>query len=554
MAVTLIASILCLSILPASVSASTTDTTSTEWRVPVGSFIQDYMTAGWSDARWQEELTAMKEAGMDILIFSPSLIVNQGSCRVNYPTRIPEYESGYIGVDCVDACLRNCEQAGVKVFIALNQDPQSGEGHFWNFGWHISTSQPDVLEQYWANNAKITNELADDLYGMYKSKYPNAFYGWYWVHEFWNFSIITRAYDGKPADDDTAADPTVYTDIIANDAFNPVLDHLTALDSSMPMLFSSFNNSGLCTSTAMCKMWTAIISKTHFRAGDIWAPMDGLGSGGISMNNLEEWTAAQKKASEANSNLHFWINNEEQIANQGDRVATIDRVVAQVTTTAKYAEQNVFFTWNHYYSPYNVLPGYNETYMQYVTTGKIEKNAPNAVDPGTITISKYSDGYLLKWKAPSDDVGVCEYNIYHNGALVTNVHPFRGDEGPKAGISLSAYVTDAGTYEIEAVDFAGNVSAKTAFNTDGTPVPTTTVAPDTTTTSPVSTTVNTETTVTQPADTTDASSTTVTDAGQTEQTTSQNPATGATLPKVALIFALTSAGLGLAVKAKNKNR
>ncbi len=435
------------------------------YRVPVGSFVQDYMTRNWSDSRWQQELSAMKKGGMKYLIFSPSVIMDEknGTVRTIYPSNIPELKKGYDGVDCIDACLRNCQKAGIKVFIALNQSYK-----FWDFGWKISTTQPDVYTDYWKNNATLSNEIANELYSMYKAKYKDAFYGWYWVHEFWNYTICTNTYEGNcPAasPDNWAQDPSVYTDIIAQQAFNPVLDNLTKLDARMPMMFSNFANQALCKSESNAKFWSEIIKKTKFRPGDIMAPMDSIGGTGVTLDTLDAWTAGYKKAADTNRALHLWSNNETFVNNTAE-IALLDRVTQQIKITSKYAENNITFTWNHYYSPYNTLKGFNDTYMNYVKAGTIEKNAPSAVSAASIVVSSAADDqYKIDWKAPYDDTGIAVYNIYKDNSLVSHIYATRQDTtGIDPTLNTFYTVDKTGDYQIEALDFAGNKSPLTTFH------------------------------------------------------------------------------------------
>lgn len=449
------------------------------YRIPVGSFIQDGMTVLWDDDRWRKELAAFKKTGMNYLIFSPSVTMTDTEVNTIYPSDIKQFRDGYIGIDCIDACLRNCEKAGIKVFIALNQDPEmKKDGHFWTMGTRISKTEPEECVRYWRKNAEISNQLADELVRMYKSKYPNAFYGWYWVHEFWNYTICTYAYENKDPDrykDFVAPDPKVYTDILGLEALSPILDHLTQIDPSMPMLFSSFYNPTLCRPESLTRLWADVFSVTRFRPGDIWAPMDGIGCGLMNLNILDEWTAAAKKATEANENLHFWINNElfvtyadwdtgKIIKDAAGEVALLDRMVKQIEITSKYAENNVLFAWNHYYSPYNALPGYYKTYMQYVDTGRIEQNAPSAVDAESISVVKCGVNYFVSWDVPYDDTGIAAYKIYKENEMVVNIHPSRRDMyGLRPAIDNHCSVSTTGHYEIEAVDFAGNASPRTFF-------------------------------------------------------------------------------------------
>lgn len=440
------------------------------YRVPCGSFLNLGSTASWDDARWQDELNGMKNAGMRYLILLYSATVDEDSQKTTayYPSGIAGLKKGYVGADLVDDALRNSEKAGIKVFVGLNYSKR-----FWKFGWDVAATNPADYSAFWKANTNLSNEMADELARKYKPKYPNAFYGWYWVHEFWNYSICTKTYEcNTPAGSKSwAPNPDVYTDMIAKEAFNPVLSHLSSLDKNMPMLFSPFANRSLCSSAGSIeRFWSNIIKKTDFRPGDIICPQDSIGGGGVQFENLDEMCAAYKNAAAQNKNLHLWSNNETFVKNvinsvsDTNETALLDRVVRQIAVTSKYCEANVTFAWNHYYNPLVCLEGFNKTYLQYVRTGSIEKNPPSAVDFKSMTEEESSGGrYLLCWKEPYDDTGVAVYRIYQNGRLVTHVYATRYNCTNREPVLNTWAVLPKGAYQIEAVDCAGNVSKRTSF-------------------------------------------------------------------------------------------
>ena len=57
--------------------------------IPEGTFIQDYLVANWSDEQWQDELNALKEVGMQYLVFGPALHTGkENQLRSLYPTSL----------------------------------------------------------------------------------------------------------------------------------------------------------------------------------------------------------------------------------------------------------------------------------------------------------------------------------------------------------------------------------------------------------------------------------------------------------------------------------
>ena len=58
---------------------------------------------------------------------------------------------------------------GIKVFVGLNFNER------W---WKVDYDARWLLEQM-----EMGNKVADELVVLYKEKYPDAMYGWYWVWE-----------------------------------------------------------------------------------------------------------------------------------------------------------------------------------------------------------------------------------------------------------------------------------------------------------------------------------------------------------------------------------
>ena len=99
--------------------------------IPRGTFIQDHLVANWSDDQWQEELKALKEAGMQYLVFGPALHTGKNDIsRSLYPSRLIKNQKTS-DPDLVERCLRNAQKAGFNVFLGLNFHERwwSGDGY-----------------------------------------------------------------------------------------------------------------------------------------------------------------------------------------------------------------------------------------------------------------------------------------------------------------------------------------------------------------------------------------------------------------------------------------
>ena len=129
----------------------------------VGSFLQDWLTIGWDEARWIQEMEMMKEAGMEYLIYTNALTIDENGVETyNYPS---QYASSNARVfDVFESCLRNAQRYGIKVVIGLNFNDRWWKGNL-DTAW--------LIEQM-----KQGNKIADELVARYKMQYPDAFWGW----------------------------------------------------------------------------------------------------------------------------------------------------------------------------------------------------------------------------------------------------------------------------------------------------------------------------------------------------------------------------------------
>ena len=135
-----------------------------------GSFITGDLCGLWTDARWQQEFTAMKNAGMHYIILASVAESFPGKVTITiYPSSLPNTEmaKGENGVtypDIVDACLRNAQKAGIKVFIGIDAN-----NRWWESPANDST--------WFYSQMSLDNNICDELWKNYKSKYPDTFYG-----------------------------------------------------------------------------------------------------------------------------------------------------------------------------------------------------------------------------------------------------------------------------------------------------------------------------------------------------------------------------------------
>jgi hypothetical protein len=391
-----------------------------------GSFIQEFLVTGWDDIRWTQEMEMLKEAGMQYLIYAPSLLVNEkGYTRTSYPSSLSSQQNSTL-----EKCLRNAQKNGIKVFVGLNFNDR------W---WKVDYDATWLIEQM-----RIGNKVADELVALYKEIYSEAMYGWYWVWEVDNLNCMTAECQA-----------------ILSQALNTNLDHLSKIAPDMPCMLSPFMNYRVGGNAQQYKeMWENVFSQTHFRTGDIFAPQDCIGAGGLDLDNLEEWFSKLKEAVNSKPELIFWGNVE--IFDQRFWVsAPLNRVQKQIEIVNRHVKNIICFAYSHYYSPFVVSENYHRSYMQYCKgENSLVKNPDKVVEA---TVRSTSKGMEINW-AKNRDIGtIVGYCIYRNGNLLKKIQISNGNI-PSAFLDIEGNTTSL--YELTSYNVLGveSVKIKAVYN------------------------------------------------------------------------------------------
>lgn len=429
----------------------------------IGTFVQPWLYASWNDERANQEFTHMKEIGIQYIIMgdpiSRSQIESTGKYKysVTYPTTIDDAKKYYHGNDMVDMILKYGKKYGIKIYLGIGNDE---DWSFYNPGHHDD----------YINFCNFSSEVAKDLYNQYKNKYPDTFYGFYYVPELWN----NKGYDQDSTRNDCVS--------FISEGFNNIIDTLNKLDPKMPLLYSPFENiNGNASLENTMKFYTEFYKKTNFRDIDILCPQDSIGAGGNDLEHLEAWTKGYKDAI-TNSGKHckFWSNCEDfvQPKNTSDdwTSATAKRFIQQLQITGKYAENIVTFAYPHYWSPYNTISGFDRAYIKYLETGETDNVAPTAPSKIKYTVSDKKN-VTLEWKPATDEYDIAQYIIYRyspytNKFIKLGQNVILRREGGASVPELNTSYDDEDTYNInniyaiEAIDCAGNVSSKIVVKVD----------------------------------------------------------------------------------------
>jgi len=392
-----------------------------------GSFIQEALVARWDDARWQEEFRTLKAIGMKYLVLAPTYLVDK---QKHVSTLYPSMLSGVTprDRDIVDACLRNAEKAGFRVFLGLNFDE-----HWW---------QADFTGDWLNRQMELGNRVADELYDRYAEKYPRAFYGWYWVWEVANIDVLH-----KPE-----------SQLALAKALNVNLDHINARYPEMPFMLAPYMNHQLGSAAEYAEIWRQVFLHAHFKAGDIFAPQDCVGAGGLELQQVPEWFAALGDAVKTKPELRFW-SDAETFDQRFWTSAPIGRFVEQMEAVKPYVSGIITFAYSHYYSPKDGIDDFHRAYADYIGAGATD---------GRLILPLVSDakrtqgknGVTLTWQ-PVDEADIAGYYIYRDGKRVADI------QRRKSQTLASHFVDKSGdssyAYTITAYDARGVESERVTF-------------------------------------------------------------------------------------------
>ena len=385
-----------------------------------GSFIQLGLVHNWDDARWDQEMNMLKEAGMKYLIYAPSLFTDtKGKSYSNYPSSLTAKRSQN---NTLERCLRSAQKNGMKIFVGLN----------FNDRWW----QADFDAEWLMNEMAKGNQVAQEIVNLYKAKYPDALYGWYWVWELDNKHCLT---------------PELQYGLAT--ALNINLDYLTTLTPEMPLLLSPYMNGDNFEECG--NMWENIFRQTHFRAGDIFAPQDCVGAGGLTLDNVSQWFTQLKRAVKAKPGLKFW-GNVETFDQRFWVSAPLDRVKKQMQIANGFVSNLICFAYSHYNSPYVKNSAYHKAYLHYCQSGQLpDLGIPQSVTEARIT--RRGQTISIQWSVMPEE-GVDGIAIYRNGALIQKLQQ-RDGQMPTRFIDKEGKAGDR--YEIATYNVVGTESSKT---------------------------------------------------------------------------------------------
>lgn len=406
-----------------------------DYPVADGTFIQEGLALSFDEQTWEKEMKYLKELGMNYIVFAPTAESatkqkNEKGLVTLYPTKEVGFREKYPDRDLVGKVLKEAQKAGLKVILGMN---------FHELWWQLAGSDGEWLN----SQMELGNKVAKELYDLYYENYKDTIVGWYFVWEIDNIGFTTKKRE----------------EALIN-AMNIQLDYLTELDPDLFFMFCPFMNYRLGTKEAYRDFWIRVFDKLHLREGDIFAPMDCVGAGGLNIDNFASWFVELRKAVDTKPGLLFWSDTE--VFDHTDWTSIpISQFVEQMVKVESYVDNYITFAYTHYYSPNVTDSGFHDTYLEYVRTGKVETEPPTA--PSNLQVIEMFDGSLyLMWSGSDDNVGVAGYLVYRDDKKIgrTQVARIGANSGMEKAFKETTKLKEGRTYryKVYAYDFAGNIS------------------------------------------------------------------------------------------------
>ncbi len=368
--------------------------------------------------------------------------------------------------------------------------------------------------------AEVCARVMQDCVNVYKAKYPDTLYGWYWGEELYN-DVLWR--------NDSAR--AVYAKGMAK-VFNATIKaienvrhppSITAMQAKMPLYFSPHVNpngqgpySGYaCVDIEKCTdFWHKLVTNAGFRNFDVLIPQSSVDYASCSLEgpispinagnpfrgrtddiSLATWTKIYKdgidravsidKAARLilGINIEGFQGNDYSVAGSLDGSRAMSKDISTFargleilsnTGTGNYykipladKDQIFCFSYTYHLSPTSVIGGYHSSLIYFLEMGKVENNPPTG--PTKIRTELTKDGLKLSFSGHRDDFGIGRINIYKNGKCIdylTNIAITRGNAytgltAPNCWIDKKYDSNEKeNTYQVEVIDVSGNYGSK----------------------------------------------------------------------------------------------
>ncbi|MBQ8960185.1 MAG: DUF4434 domain-containing protein [Ruminococcus sp.] len=307
-------------------------------------FIQGWYCRDWTLERWEEEFSAASEAGFRSLILQSVYDIVRGECsgRKEDPSAYTaaqsssmfpaeaDYHSSQNSGDALELALKAAKATDMTLWIGTVNDDM-----WWNYGWGAPSS---YLEDWSSENARLSADLMTQIWERYGGEFSDQIAGWYYTNEVWNIDSACQGSDGGE-----------YARIIGENIGRCVAA-AEELAPEKPLMISPFYNKDISSPEQFTQFLSDLISASGLRPIDVYAGQDD-GGRNYSPEVIRQWALAQKEA--VDGRLRFWVNTESFGEDRSPK--PIEELRENYCAVADLAQENVIFSWDHYYAQDSAL-------------------------------------------------------------------------------------------------------------------------------------------------------------------------------------------------------
>jgi len=321
---------------PTGPTPTPTNTATPNVNVWEGSFIQPWLTNGWTSTQWSTELQYMKNVKMDHIIWQWTVDSLPSRMWTYYPTTMAGFTQTNSN-DAVGISLQQAQIKGMKVWLGLN----------WTDDWWNHYANDNT---WLTNEFNISKNVAQELWNLYGGQYGNTIAGFYMTMEMDNVNFQTATTQNRMI--------AVY-----NDTANYIHTH-----TGKPVMVAPFFNEtypGSQNATQYATMWGTIVAGAPL---DVVAVQDGIGVGHATVATIASWLSPMGTAiNNARPATQFWVDLE--TLDPDFTPAQVSRVIQQIEAEKAYVDKVTTFSFNHYDSPmqghtteYNAWKAYTDVH------------------------------------------------------------------------------------------------------------------------------------------------------------------------------------------------
>ncbi len=437
-----------------------------------GTFFPAHLAVDFSEEQWAAELTEWKEMGIEYVVIGESAVRNQeGQWETYYPS---QYADHYY-YNSVETILQHCETAGIKCFVACGNYYDFHSINICRHDQYDASGQLTVRgQESFFQLVSDTRKFMQEMYNLYGAKYPNSFYGFYFVPE------VSNSIEFEQAD-------TLSVGIASlSGALNLTIDQINQLNPELKLLLSPYVNLkkesvwNTHDPKVIEQFWAGVIQQTSFRAGDILSPQDSVGANGVSLSQLSDITRAYRNAVDiGNKGILLWSNCETFLFPlktmdcdfEIGQSSYINRLIRQIDIVSPYVDKIITCSYTNYIGRSNCGDSFYRTYRDYLLTGCLDSTPPEPITQVSGDIILIHDKPVLRLTCDpiADEYGVARMEITKYGDPYTfrvatrytkNPTPFNPGIAPPStfydeNFSLE---NDFAIYGITLIDCAGNRS------------------------------------------------------------------------------------------------